>query len=344
MENYTQVKQSLHFIDRETKKTIKKDLAEIDAQTEKDLEKIITKIFFHKNCREYNFQKSSYVNEKILSILENQELWEDQTTNIADKLLDKETRKQKKITERFSHVTKGSLLQILLTSKNDETEYYFVLAKINHHAYLSETDLKRDIGIPEKVQVFKSAVIKIMQNKIVNIKLFDSSKPISEYWWSDFLELEPKIDNEENTKKVFYNISSAIKYHTTRDKKEDRRSLLNRFYVYMESCGSFNFEELMNALFNNYKKHNDKCNIEHLKKRIKESKNDYDKIFNVDTVAFRKQLDKKNYTINNLITATIPESLAMNPNMIYANQKNDGTKFIHIKLENDDLYNKYKDQ
>ena len=106
MDNYIELKKSLHFIDRENDLATSKDLSKIDKQTKNNINEIISKVYHHENCREYIPQKASFVIEKILEITRDISLWNKYVDQFANKLLEKEITKQKEITKRFSNVTK----------------------------------------------------------------------------------------------------------------------------------------------------------------------------------------------------------------------------------------------
>ncbi|MBT7039954.1 MAG: hypothetical protein HN921_08920 [Bacteroidetes bacterium] len=342
MDNYIELKKSLHFIDRENDLATSKDLSKIDKQTKNNINEIISKVYHHENCREYIPQKASFVIEKILEITRDISLWNKYVDQFANKLLEKEITKQKEITKRFSNVTKGSLLQVLYQDKSDNENFYYIVTKINHFKFISESRLQMDVGIPEIIKVYKSAVININKNKIVSSKLYDNGTTVRKYWWNDFLELNPVVNDTLNTNSVCKIVrSSILKFTKGSERDLDRKSLFGRFHSYMDSCSTYNYTEMMKALFGNYINHNPKLNLDGIKNDIKKENGKFDKQFDVDKKELRKQTAKQTFNIGNSISAKIPDYLTPDKEIIFAYEKDDGGKYLHLKLENEKLYNRF---
>ncbi|NLK50561.1 MAG: hypothetical protein GX294_07920 [Candidatus Cloacimonetes bacterium] len=246
MEN-TVVIRKLHFLDR-----INKQIDDRDLTSRKGIEytdSIIEETLNQKNTREFHTQTDSSVLKHIVSILKNRSNDNIQSTcgTLATRLIEKEAIKQQKI-ENFRELQKGGLFQSLIKYDEDPVKSSYLFAKIDFSSVRDEVNFEYLCKLPDKHKVFKSCVFNFNDLTLESVQIYDSSSQIATYWWQDYFELMPIVDDEMNTKNVLSETRSVINQNT-KSKHADRKALFNRAALYMEQHETFVLDEYIASIF-----------------------------------------------------------------------------------------------
>lgn len=135
--------------------------------------------------------------------INNPQTIQDNANIIAMRLLNKETAAQQRIEHLEIQVQKGSLVQAYISDEQTENKTY-LLAKVEHGGFVDDIDFSFKSGFSkDKKTVWKTCIFDLTNasNGCYNAKVY--SNTAAKYWWSDFLELTPVIDDERNTQVAF---------------------------------------------------------------------------------------------------------------------------------------------
>ena len=168
---------AIHIIDYENSSVISRDIPA-------EFESYVTDLINHISSN------STEVISCVISICNN--LSDEDTVlskmeTIAKRLLLKETEAQEQISRTQTNVQKGSLVQALLLS-NDEKNYTYLLAKVEHSEWVDDSDFSFKTGFSkDKKTIWKSCLIDISDLKSTEFffeNLFKYYCKILERWFS----------------------------------------------------------------------------------------------------------------------------------------------------------------
>ncbi len=166
---------------------------------------------------------------------------------IAKRLLGKEKDAQARITHLEQDVQKGGL--VITCFKKDHIKY-FAIVKIHYIDFYEENTFEEQRGLPKKDVILKTSVCRIDDDDIIDddFYLSDSTKPkgqgAAKFWWDDFLELAPLINDADNTKAAFTKVDGFL----SQEFKEDRESywyFRNNLVSYLRSEDEFVFNTMV---------------------------------------------------------------------------------------------------
>jgi len=234
--------------------------------------------------------------------------------SIANRLLNKEKDVQSKIAQLDQDVQKGGL--ILTYFKKDEIKYCAIV-KIHYIDFYEENTFEEQRGLPKKHVILKTSICKINDGIIdEDFFLSDSTKPkgqgAAKFWWDDFLELKPLINDTENTKKAFTKVDELLK----KEFKEDLASywyFRNNLVSYLRAEEQFVFntmiERTIGALDIEPLDGKEESEIDKYKKvleekiksvQIKDSKRQFDTEFTIDKKEVKARIKRKINLLSNV--------------------------------------------
>lgn len=330
---------SLHYIEQESNFIQAIDLGQFIHRIEPLARSIFTEIFESKNKRSFKLPEYdiTLVTEfrKIIKGDENQR--KQAAFNISKKLLDKEIIAQQQI-KAIAKIPKGSVFLIII---EHEQNRYLVINKTDLDRFTDEIDFEIKRGIPENKKTYKAFLAKIVKDKLDQLYVFDSSKRLASYWWSDFLDLNPIHEDAHNTEKVLGYLVDHIIAPIKKISKEDHRILRNATIGYFRSNDSFDLESYKSAVIDNYIPENKNVDIQKYSEKIDKmySIDKFDTTFNIVTDKINK---KASYTVDLTpkLTLLVKDHLtSIEENKIQSFQE-DGKKWI--KIETEEGYNQFK--
>ncbi len=173
--------------------------------------------------------------------------------SIATRLLNKEKAVQALIAQLDQDIQKGGLI---VSSFKQDGNQYFAIVKIHYIDFYEESTFKENRGLPKKHVILKTSVCKIEDNQLQEaFYLSDSTKPkgsgAAKFWWDDFLELSPLINDKDNTKLVFSKVDDLLKHKFFKDTREDYWFFRNNLVSYLRTEAYFVFDTMIERTLGN---------------------------------------------------------------------------------------------
>ncbi|WP_419774393.1 hypothetical protein [Halarcobacter sp.] len=284
----------------------------------------------------------------------------DYCEKIAKRLVNKEYEAQQKVKHLDVEVQKGGLIITYFTTKDAKS--FFVITKVHFIDVLMETNFKKEKATPEKEHMLKTVIVPIIDNKISNQtienKAFitDSTKSkmslAATFWWKEFLELDAKNTDKENTDRAFNKIDAYLKDKFYKDNKLDYYSCRNSLISYMKSSPSFTFNSAIDTIvgdgstldyFDKFKTDTEKSDeIKKINDEIKKLNKIKDNIifdgsFAIDKKTIKSRM-KKIIKLDNAISLSIDDEVENLRNKIVSDIDAKGK---HIKIYSEDGYNEF---
>jgi len=259
---------------------------------------LIEDMYDSNRYKSYKF--SSNETEVARQVLEmNEEMWEEKSQIISERLLRSEKLAQERLKE-FTHLRVGSLVQLLgrVDGKN-----ILIVTKVDHNAYLDEENLKKHLGLPIHQRVQKTAIFSYEdKNTLGDIRLSDTNKKISQYWWKDFLEVEELKSSESNTLTAFNAIDNVLRKDVRRKSKSDFWTLRNAVISYFRTNENCTFDTLISSIFDEYSPDHSELDMEDVKKKISDLPNKYkfDSQFEISSSSIKAKIKNQIQLAENL--------------------------------------------
>ncbi len=286
--------------------------------------------------RQYKFRSdATEVNNQISEIINNEE-YISTSNNIAKRLLWAEIDAQEDLKRKNlpREILKGMLIIALVKMNEDKRK--LIISKVDYDEFLSELTGEINSGLSMKKKVYKAFVCEIdNDNSIINTLIFDTSSPVSVYWWDKFLELEVCLKDGENTTRAFDIIEKDILNPLKKDFKTDYFHLWNSTIRYFRAKEEFSIEDFIENAIGEYLPYNNKLNIVELKEKIKTLPNKYpkkifDSRFLIVKDKIRKHL-KNTIKLTEQIDLLIKEDIPNPMGTISVFKLDNGDKYISIK-------------
>lgn len=174
--------------------------------------------------------------------------------DIASKLLRVEVETQERIAQTGQQIKKGSLIQALLYSE-DDGEYSFLIAKVEHTGFVDDEDYSYKSGFSrDERNIWKSCVFDINVDEeevtIDSASIYLQRK--ATYWAQDFLDLKEMIDDESNTKLAWKWIESTLTHNIKQDAPSDYLVLRNHVIGYLRNPQHIDYNTMIENIFANY--------------------------------------------------------------------------------------------
>lgn len=262
---------------------------------------------------------------------------DDVTLMIAKRLLATENDAQKTL-GRFTEIQKGILLVSFCDMETRNGDFKVLISKADYNEFIEESTGEIKNGLPTKRRVFKAYVGNVLWKdnhySLIKNATYDVNSNIAKYWYSDFLELEPIIKDEDNTKKAYDAINKFLLEKLKKNFKEDYIYLRNATIHYMRSEGLFDIDDYAdNILGGGYIPANPELKMDEIVGQVRNFPSKY-------------KFDKKFQKVPKAIKAAIKDVIPLSPDielvlkgyipnigqMIIPNELN-GKKYIMIQSE-----------
>lgn len=252
-------------------------------------------------------------------------------TSIAKKLLDTE----KLVQERVGHLTtvqKGSIVQALI---EDNYEYKYVVAKVEHSEWIDGETFQKNFGFPsENRKVWKSAVfvIGVEEEDIVfkSIKAYVNNSAV--YWTKEFLEVKEANSNTTNTRAVLNAVENVLKPIKSKS-PQDYYNLRNSAIRELQTDQLINYPDMVNRLLDNYNPAGEDVNVITLKAdMLSQSDGRFDTQFHSDPNVVKKN-KKVLVKVSPFIDVVIKDSLPDWKGNFKIHKKSDGSNYLMVRCD-----------
>jgi hypothetical protein len=319
----------------------------------KDLEAFISSIIKRrlKEKGTRSFKKrddSTAVISYVKDILEEKESQADSVQKIAHHLSKKEQEAEKKYSKTINiegeekiifSVKSGLLVQAL---QGYDSNLYYLLAKIEYDKFIEEKVWEMRQGLPLEKHILKSCLFKIEKTTISDdIRIYDSNPRIARYWWDDFLELDPKRTNEENTIIVERAFEKELSKSIKKLSYFDYSALIDRLHQYLQTHREFDFDNLLKEVFETYQAKNKKIVIRNLIAPLRSlpERGGFDKNFIIIHEQLRDKI-KFIFNLHDKIDLHVKDKLENLENIIKTEKDANRDKWLKIKIS-DNTYKRF---
>lgn len=258
---------------------------------------------------------------------------------LAERLLDCEIIAQRKIAALKKELRTGSLL--CAHFKLAETEHV-MLVKIDHAGFLDEVNFQHTSGLPEKQRAQKCATFSVVDGKLDNIVIIsDSNNALTEYWWSNFLNLKALSDPELNTFKAFKAIEGFLKAKVEKKSPSDYWTLRNAFVSYFTTRPNCLFDQMIDEIMSGYSCADESLDMPKLVQEAKllPKKKEFDSHFVIAPNIISNKIKRQIRLAENLDLRINGE--IENYEKMFATGNDDGRKYLKIYSEEGyDAFNK----
>lgn len=324
------VETSLHRIDLEEETIGERIVVGSDTDFRTYVGKLIEDMYESNRYKSYKFSSNeTEIVRQVLAI--NSECWIEKSQIIAERLL----RIEKAAQERVQHLTElrvGSLVQILVTVDGQKN---LIITKVDHSPYLDEVSLMEKLGLPVNQRAQKTAIISYEdETTIGNVRLGDTNKKISEYWWKHFFEVEELKSSEKNTELAFLTIDKVLRKDVRKVSKSDFWTLRNAVISYFRTNESCTFDTLVDSVFNDYQPDNQELNMEKIKQQILAlpEKYKFDSQFDISPSSIKAKIKDQIKLAENLELKITGEINNLS-SLIDTGEAENGRKYIRIFSE-----------
>lgn len=253
-------------------------------------------------------------------------------TSIARKLLQTE----KSVQERIGHLTnvqKGSIVQALI---EDEGDYKFVIAKVEHSEWIDGETFQKNFGFSsENKTVWKSAVfcLDVVDDNIIlkSIKAYVNNKAV--YWTNEFLEVKEANSDTTNTKAALSAVEAVLRPLKSKS-PQDYYNLRNSAIRELQTDQLINYPDMVCRLLDNYSPADEEIDTGALRtKMLSQSEGGkFDTQFHVDSNVVKKN-KKITVKVSPSIDVIIKESLPNWRGNFKIHRNPDGSSYLMIKCE-----------
>lgn len=253
-------------------------------------------------------------------------------TTIATRLLSIEQNAQEKIAQLGTEIQKGIIVQALI---NDSDKNKYIICKADHNEFLNEINFLLSRGLPIKKKIFKGFICTLNSNHTLSDN-FVYDQQLTKYWWNDFLELTKVHSDEDNTQNAFDAIDKGVLVKLKSKHPQDYMHLSNSNVQYFRGNETFDMNNYMASMFDNYLPFDDKLDMEKVMKEIRELPTKSKKQFDEQFPIIKKQIKKrfiKDISLTPQIELHFKEEIPDLENVVTAVIDDDGTKYVRVKSE-----------
>jgi hypothetical protein len=309
------------------------------------LYEILKDVNENEKSRKYQFISDTSEIYTLISRSIYEDKFEESVNRSSKRLLEEEQDAQKKIAHLGTEIQKGILIHAHVKDKNHDI---FIICKADDIPYIDESNLKKANGFPLKKKIFKSFLVEFENpGNIIRTQIFDTYKFSSVYWWSGYLELNPVVNNSENTVRAFEALDNIIFNPIRKESPADHWQLRNALVTAMKSDNTFDIIEYADEVISRYRPINEDINIKTLVTKIKglPEKYKFDPVFDLDSTAITAKV-KQVVQLTENIDLTIKANIDTTNTIIPILGLDKKTKYIQIRSDigYDTFINKQKDK
>lgn len=264
--------------------------------------------------------------------------------SIAEKLFREEQDVQQEIEHMGKNVKKGSLFQAFI--KDDNGNYSYIIAKVEHSEWYDSDDLTKNIGFPsEKKNVWKSVVFPLIIDEEVS---FDTIRVYTDnpakYWATRFLELTEERNDYSNTTKAYRTMDISLKRVVKAKSEKDYYILRNSLIQRLKKPNLVNYHELVGELLDGYNPVEPSLDLNKVRQSLIElpDKFDFDKQFNSvpDAIATKRRI---NFAVTPDIDISISDSSTDYYDHIRAKERDNGERYLEIDCQDENTFKLFKE-
>ena len=334
---------SIHLIDYQNNNVT---VREIPDSFNEYVYELINYITDNTSVRHYKTRsETTQVVSNVRLVANNTDIMSMSSSDIAQRLLLKESEAQSRIQRLRTSVKKGSLIQALV-DKQDTNELIYLLAKVEHSDFVDDSDLSFKTGFSkDKKTIWKTCILSINSEDSYSIQdalIYSDTK--AKYWSDDFLELDEMITDEVNTDKAFRAIDETLSRNVKNVAPNDYVYIRNSFIGYLKSNEHIDYMGMIDTLLGNYVPTElSDASLTSLKTKLNElpSKRDFDYQFTSIPTAIKAKI-KRTYPVYSGIEIRVNDYIDNIKETIKACEETDGTKYLKIKTNNNTTYNFFK--
>lgn len=340
------VNKSIRIIDYENKRVFARQIPDT---FDEYVAELIAHINTNTSVREYKTR--SAVTEVIGSILqilltrENPESVLTRVDGIANRLLQKEIEAQERVGRLNTNVQKGSLIQALLFDEEDA--YTYLLAKVEHSDFVDDSDFSFKTGFSkDKKTIWKSCLFDLSDPQSQEFQARIYSNNVAKYWSDDFLELDEMLSDESNTLKAFKAIDATLNRSMRGNITRDHTIIRNAIISYFKNNEHIDYSMMVESVLGQYDPIDISVeNVASLKEKMLKlpERDNFDHQFNSVAGVINARI-KKIYQVNEGIQLKITDAIKDLSQTIFAYRDDDGTRYIKIKTNNNETYQRFKSQ
>lgn len=252
---------------------------------------LVTEIVNNPNRRNYRFKEgSTEVKSSLFRIIDGDDNISTIIENNARRLLEKEKNAQSHLAARnFREIQRGSLLHLHFNHDDDPYEK-IIICIVEHDEILNERGFDVIRGLNTKKKFFKAIFVAFNEeSEIAHTFVYDKNN--SKYWWREFLELEQKYTNSQNTVNSLNAIDTVLnrlkrKYYT------DYVILRNSLVGYYKSNENIDYYDVINSAVGSYDPIDETFPLHNTLKNLHAlpEKKGFDAQFEIEKKAIKKKL------------------------------------------------------
>lgn len=273
------------------------------------------------------------------------ELVSSKMDGIAKRLLLKEAEAQEQIARTSTNVQKGSLIQALLLD-DDEDNYVYLLAKVEHTEWVDDSDFSFKTGFSkDKKTLWKSCLIDLPDTTATEFHAKIYSNTVAKYWSDGFLEFDEMNSDESNTSRAFKAIEATLNQNFRGAASPDHTIIRNHFIGYFKNNEHIDYPTMVDSILENYQPVDPDINldkIQNIRTKLLEqpSKKKFDSQFNTVNSAINARI-RRVYPINDGIDLKVTRDIEDLSGTIQSVEEN-GVKYIRVRTNNDATYKKFQ--
>ena len=262
--------------------------------------------------------------------------------SIADKLLREESIAQDRIAQMGKQIKKGSLVQSLI-SADQEDEYFYIVAKVEHSEWYDGERFMKNYGFPsEKKNVWKSAVFSVKRSEegivIGAIRVYLDNE--ANYWAGSFLELDEEKSDGYNTRTAFDAIEDEMKRCIKPQSPRDYYILRNTLIQTMKTAQQLNYPDLVERLIGgNHRWEKVDLDTQPLRRRLSDlpERKKFDRQFTTrpETIIERR---RNFFPLTGEIELSIKGPIEDFKNTIKSWQDENGTRYVRVLCQENATY------
>ncbi len=262
--------------------------------------------------------------------------------SVADKLFRVEEQVQEVIGRTGQNVKRGSLLQALLHT--EENQYYYVMAKVEHQEWYDGSSLIKGVGFPEdEKKAWKTAVVPMtideddmLEFGVLKVHTDNAAK----YWARDFMEIEELLSDGLNTRIVFAEIDNVLKRKVKKTSPSDYLILRGALIQTLKTDREIAYYDMVNEMIDGYQAESNELKLDQLKSilvKLPEQKN-FDTNFHTVPSAINARSTRTKYKPTSGIELSVDESIGNPRETIIARHDSERGNLLEIPCTDPEVF------
>lgn len=254
-------------------------------------------------------------------------------TALAERLLRIELQTDSKyghLSNSGTHIRKGSFLQY---AYQENSVFHYLGVKVDHHAFIDETDLRKRIGLGQTQKLFKACRVKFDAKGVpIETLVFDTNARPAVYWWREFWELMELRTDQHNTETAIRAVVKCLN-PIRKIAPTDYTYLRNAAITAFKQAGALDFPLFVDNIFSNYQPVDSSlvATLPAIVDKIKNlpNSNKFDAQFNLVPAAV--PFKRMNVAVSEEVSLSYNEDLANIEDKIWSSKTVDGSNVVVIR-------------